>query len=54
MNDINIEAANLARSLNIDDRMDAMGLNEAFITIKDHKPNFPNRLDFRLINLGKP
>ena len=47
---INQEAANTARKLQIDDRVDALGLNQGFITVKDHKAIFPNRLDCRLIN----
>ena len=50
MEGINTEAANIASKLNLDERIDGVGLNQAFITVKDHKPNFPNRLDFRLIN----
>ena len=47
---INQEAASIAKKMRIDDRVDGMGLNQGFITVKDHKPNFPNRLDCRLIN----
>ena len=30
-----------------------MSQNEAYITIKDHKSTFPNRVDVRLINPSK-
>ena len=50
LENINNEAANIASKLQLDDRIDAMGLNQGYITIKDHKTTFPNRLDFRLIN----
>ena len=47
---INKEGANIAKKLQLDERIDAMGLNQVYITITDQKANFPNRLDFRLIN----
>ena len=47
---INKEAATIAKKLKLDERIDAMGLNNGYLTFKDHKPNFPNRLDFRHIN----
>lgn len=50
LENINNEAANIASKLQLDYRIDAMGLNQGYITIKDHKTTFPNRLDFRLIN----
>ena len=40
-----MEAARIARELKLDDRIDAMGLNQIYVTVKDHKPTFPNRLD---------
>ena len=42
---INKEAATIAKKLKLDERIDAMGLNNGYLTLKDHKPNFPNRLD---------
>ena len=48
--EINAEAANLAEQLELDDRVQAMAMSTGFITIKDHKPSFPNRPSFRLIN----
>ena len=49
----NTEAAYLDKQLGLEDRIDRMALETAFITIKDHKPNFPERLSFRLINPAK-
>ena len=39
--------------LGIDDRVDIMAKKEAFITLKDHKPNFANKPTCRLINPTK-
>ena len=50
---VNTEAAKIARSLEIDDRIDSLPENKAFITIKDHKPDFPGRVECRLINPAK-
>ena len=50
---ITVEAQGIARKLNVDDRMDITARKEAFITLKDHKQNFPNSLPCRLINPAK-
>ena len=47
---INKEAATIAKKLKLDETIDAMGLNNGYLTLKGHKPNVNNRLDFRLIN----
>ena len=52
--DIDKEAAILAREMNLADRIDTMGREVAFLTVKDHKPDFPNRVHYRLINPAKP
>ena len=39
--------------LDIDDRVDITANKEAFITLKDHKPNFANKQTCRLINPTK-
>ena len=39
--------------LEIDDRVDATADKDAFITLKDHKPNFANKPTCRLINPTK-
>ena len=47
------EAASIARSYELDDRIDAPTEDEAFITIKDHKESFPGKVECRLINPAK-
>ena len=37
----------------IDDLIERMYENESYITIKDHKENFPNKISCRLINPSK-
>ena len=49
----NLEAANIANNLEIADRVDTFTGAEAFVTIKDHKENFPSKLQCRLINPAK-
>ena len=39
--------------LNISDRVEQIALKEAYITVKDHKPQFPNDIKCRLINPTK-
>ena len=51
--DINVEARDIARSLEVADRMNCMAKKEAFITLKDHKENFASNLPCRLINPAK-
>ena len=53
INDINLEAKIIATKLNLDDRVEALSERNAFITLKDHKPNFPNSPKCRLINPTK-
>ncbi|KAJ8030225.1 hypothetical protein HOLleu_26570 [Holothuria leucospilota] len=43
----------IASKLEISDRIDTTGENQAFITLKDHKPNFNNKPTCRLINPSK-
>ena len=43
----------IAKNLNLDKRIDALAAKSAFITLKDHKPNFANNPTCRLINLSK-
>ena len=40
----------IADKLDISDRIDTTAQSEAFITLKDHKPNFTNKPTCRLIN----
>ncbi|XP_048587788.1 uncharacterized protein LOC125570293 [Nematostella vectensis] len=50
---IHKENKNIATKLGIDDRMDTTANKQAFITLKDHKPNFANKPTCRLINPTK-
>ena len=43
----------IAKNLNLDKRIDALAAKSAFITLKDHKPNFANNPTCRLINPSK-
>ena len=48
--DPTVEDKRIADSLEISDRIDVPAKNNAFITLKDHKPNFLNNPQCRLIN----
>ena len=50
---INNEAKDVATKLNLADRINITAEREAFITLKDHKPNFKNNPTCRLINPAK-
>ena len=50
MEKIDEEAASIASKLELDDRIEAMAKRPAYLTLKDHKEDFPARLSFRLIN----
>ena len=47
---INIDTKNHAKALEIDDRMECHSEANAFLTIKDHKEEFPNNIKCRVIN----
>ena len=47
---INLEGKNIAKSYEIDDRVECIANNPAFISLKDHKENFQQKLPCRLIN----
>jgi hypothetical protein len=49
----NSAAAAITEKLDIADRVDQFSESEAFITIKDHKDNFPAKIQCRLINPAK-
>ena len=51
--EINAEVQKIATKLEIADRLDTQAQKEAFLTIKDHKENFPNSIPCRLINPAK-
>ena len=50
---IHTENKKIATKLGIDDRVDTTANKDAFITLKDHKPNFANKPTCRLINPTK-
>ena len=50
VHNINKEAKKLTEQLKLSDRIEKIPEKEAYITIKDHKPNFPNDIKCRLIN----
>ena len=54
LRDINFTAKKIAEKLSIVDRVEVMQETEAYITIKDHKDEFPNKMLCRLINPSKP
>lgn len=43
LNSINQEAKQIATDLNIEDSTERFSTKQAFITLKDHKENFPNK-----------
>ena len=53
VNAINDDLMQLASKLDISGRVDRTSENPAFITLKDHKPNFENHPKCRLINPSK-
>ena len=53
INTVNKEAAEIARKLELQDRIDTPSQNMAFLTIKDHKSTFPGKIECRLINPAK-
>ena len=50
---INQEAKEIAKKLDLADRVEVIANNEAFINLKDHKENFQNNPKVRLINPAK-
>ena len=50
---VNKEAAKIAENLNIGNRVDRYIKSNAFITVKDHKDNFPSKIECRLLNPAK-
>jgi len=50
VNTIEQEAKHIATNLHIEDRVMVTSKREAFLTLKDHKPNFRNNPTARLIN----
>ena len=52
-NPIEVEAKSIAKELDLEDRVNITAKRKAFITLKDHKPNFVNNPTCRLINPAK-
>ena len=50
---INVEAKNIAELINLDDHIKFIARTPAFITLKDHKPDFRQNPSCRLINPAK-
>ena len=52
-NSTNFKAKQIASKLKIDNRVQKLDENEVYITIKDHKEGFPDKISCRLINPSK-
>ena len=52
-NSINFKAKQITCKSKIDDRVQKLDENEAYVTIKDHKEGFPDKISCRLINPSK-
>ena len=50
---IDLEAKAIAKEMKLDTRIDRLAEKDAFVTIKDHKDNFPNTIKCRLVNPAK-
>ena len=50
--DINLELSTISKKLGISERIEIMG-KQVFVTVKDHKDNFPTTIRFRQINPAK-
>ena len=50
---LDTQSASIAKQLKLDDRIEKLAKNEAFITLKDHKPAFNDHTTCRLINPSK-
>ena len=48
-----MEAKNIAKKIQLSDRIECLAKTPAFITLKDHKDNFQSSLHCRLINPSK-
>lgn len=53
MQKINTKDKQIAKELELDNRIETLAKKQAFITLKDHKPNFSNNPTCRLINPTK-
>ena len=53
LNEVNQKAAEIAKKLNLEKRMQKFTPGESYVTIKDHKPEFPGKISCRLMNPAK-
>lgn len=53
VNILDTQSASIAKQLKLDNRIEKLAKNEAFITLKDHKPAFNDHPTCRLINPSK-
>ena len=53
INRINVEATNIVTKLGIEDRVKQLSERNAYMTVKDHKEELPEKISFRLINPSK-
>ena len=49
----NFEALSIAKKLELEDRIETFSKSEAHVLVKDHKDQFPHRIQYRLINPEK-
>ena len=52
-NKINKEAKTIANNYGVSERVDCLAKSNAFVSLKDHKPNFSSNPKCRLINPAK-
>ena len=50
---INIKAIKIANKLKLEDRIQILDDNDAYISIKNHKEGFPDKISCRLIDPSK-
>ena len=48
-----MKAKQITRKLKIDDPVQKLDENEVYVTIKDHKEGFPDKIPYRLVNPSK-
>ena len=53
VNKINDETYNLIRAHNIKGKITKLQEIQAFLTNKDHKENFPNKIEYKVLNPSK-
>ena len=50
---INIDAKKIAKDLELEDETEKMQESECYITVKDHREDFPHKIPCRLISPSK-